>query len=454
MSPAPQNLRDERIARVIDRDVAPLWHDRFARMIWRHLGGDLSSRPYGPEGPQLVLDVCCGAGRTTAEVLERFPGARVMAIEPDPTLRELAKARTSEWKDRVYLKAGELADIATLPAASYDLVIANLVLDELAHTTEVLRELVRVTKPGGQVFATLPLEGTWAEAEDLYREVLRDAKLKDVVRRLRRLAGLRPTGFELAKALGDVGIRPDHFVIEQDRFELLFSSGREFLFSPVVELGPLRLWKSIIGESGKPQELFWRLKESIDTYFAGHVLAVTVVAGLVRLRVPVSGAAAAHGAAETAGEYWRRWPELDALWQARERLERAAMLSPPADLDVDIDIDTEAPSEPEQPRIVLGDSSASQSSMSLSAEDQAIFALLEQPLPVTRNNEELDALLDQVLEFAVPRDEVTELEEDELEEEPGDEEPPRRAGDTLQRIRALIPPPPTIPPPLPGRKPR
>src|SRR5262249_22048607 len=156
-----QNLRDERIARVIDREVAPLWHDRFARMIWRHLGGDSS--------PELALDVCCGSGRTTAEILDRFRGARVMAIEPDATLRQLAKARTAEYKERVYLKQGELADVATLPAASYDLVVANLVLDELAHTTEVLRELVRVTKPGGQVLATLPLDGTWAEAEDLYR---------------------------------------------------------------------------------------------------------------------------------------------------------------------------------------------------------------------------------------------------------------------------------------------
>lgn len=455
MSTAAQNLRDERIARVIDREVAPLWHDRFARMIWRHLGADLSARPYASDGPEVVLDVCCGAGRTTSEILERFPKARVMAIEPDATLRELAKARTAEHKERVYLKAGELSDVAALPAASYDLVVANLVLDELAHTTEVLRELVRVTKPGGQVLATLPLDGTWSEAEDLYREVLRDAKLKDVVRRLRRLSGLRPTGHELAKALGDVGIRSDHFVIEQERFELLFSSGREFLFSPVVELGPLRLWKSIIGDSGKPQELFWRLKESIDTYFAGHVLAVTVVAGLVRLRVPVSGAAAAHGAAETAGEYWRRWPELDALWQTRERLERAAQLNPPADLDLDIDIDTDTPSN-EQPVQPLVDPSASQSSMALSAEDQAIFALLEQPIQQAKDNEELDALLDQVLEFAAPRDEITELDEDELEEEPEDEpvEPPRRAGDTLQRIRALIPPPPTIPPPLPGKKPR
>jgi SAM-dependent methyltransferase len=443
VSNAAQNLRDERTARVIDREVAPLWHDRFARMIWRHLGG---------ESPGLVLDVHSGAGRTTAEILERFPAARVMAIEPDATQRELAKARAAEWKDRVYLKPGSLVDVATLPAASYDLVIANLVLGEVADTAGVLRELMRVTKPGGQVLATLPLHGSWTEAEDLYREVLRDAGLRDVTRRLRRLAQLRPTGHELARALGEIGIRPDHLVIEQERFELLFSSGREFLFSPLVELGPLRLWKSIIGESGKPQELFWRLKESIDAYYAGHVLAVSVVAGLVRLRVPAQGDASAHGAAETTGEYWRRWPELDALWQKRERIERAAVTGTPSELDVDIEIDTDSSSEEQvRPRLPALDSAASQSSMSLSAEDQAIFALLEQPLPPSRDNEELDALLDQVLEFAAAREDVTEIDDGELEEQ-DDQEPPRRAGDTLSRIRALIPPPPVVPPPVPKKR--
>lgn len=445
---AAPNPRDERTARVIDREVAPLWHDRFARMMWRHLAG---------ESPNLVLDVHAGAGRTAAELLQRLPNsAKIIALEPDPMLRELAKSRLSDHKERVYIKPGGLDDVATMAAGSYDLVVANLVLAEAANVGEALRELLRVTKPGGQLLATLPLDGSWAEAEDLYREVLRDAELRDVSRRLRRLGQLRPTGHELARTLVEIGSSPYHFVIEQERFELLFAGGREFLFAPVVELGPLRLWKAIIGESGKPQELFWRLKESVDTYFAGHVLSVTVVAGLVRVRVPEPGAAA-QAAADTAGEYWSRWPELDAIWQAAERREQVSS----ADLDLDIDVDTEAP---EAPRGELGGiaqgPSASASMMSLTSEDAAIFALLDQPAQVTSNSEELDALLDQVLEFAGTRETVTELDDDELQEEDEVEEepPPRRpAGDTLQRIRALLPPPPGAPsirpPPPPRRKP-
>jgi hypothetical protein len=285
--------------------------------------------------------------------------------------------------------------------------------------------------------------------------VLREGGLLDAVRRLKRLTHLRPTGHELARAVHDAGILPHHFVIEQERFELLFPSGREFLFSPLVELGPLRLWKAILGQQGAPQEVFWRLKESVDTYFDGHVFSVTVVAGVLLLRVGEPGAAAAHGAAETAGEYWARWPELDALWQAQERRDLAANAG--SDLDVEIDIEQDAPSAAE-PRPVTEPSStqtppsASTSAMSLTAEDEAIFALLEQPAPGGAQNEELDALLDQVLEFAGPRDDVEELEENELEEiDPY----PRKPGDTLSRIKALLPPPPgsqMYPPPPPGRR--
>src|SRR5690606_3455149 len=118
---------------------------------------------------------------------------------------------------------------------------------------------------------------------------------------------------------------------EQERSSLLFASGREFLFSPVIEHGPLRLWKAILGAHEKPQELFWKLKETIDAYHADSVFSVTVVLGLLHIRVPEPGAGAAHTAAETAGEYWRRYPQLDALFGRAER----------GEVEEDIDIDLE-----------------------------------------------------------------------------------------------------------------
>ena len=440
-----QSVREQRFARTLDREVAPQWHDRFARLLLRHL----------PRGADcFTLDVHCGPGRTTVELLERLgPNSRVLGLEPDDALRNLAKTRMrSEWKGRVYLKDGALTDVMGMGADTYDLVTANLVLGEVQSFRESLREILRVTKPGGYVLATVPMAGTWAEVEDLFKEVLRNAELKDAARRLRHLARMRPTGTDLARTIADLGVGPDHFVVEQERASLLFASGREFLFSPVIEHGPLRAWKAILGSHTKPQELFWKLKETIDAYYSTSVFSVTVALGVVVLRVPAPGAAGAHIAAETVGEYWRRYPELDTLFQRAERGDGEEDIDIDLDLDLD-DADDEALGEPATglPPGAVPPASASSSSMTMSAEDEAIFAQLDRPAAQQEDNAELDALLDQVLEFAKPSDEIEELDDAELEELTPDVDLPR-PGETLKRIKSLLPPPPKIPPPPPGRK--
>ena len=62
------------------------------------------------------------AYRKYVELLERLgDGARVLALEPDAALRNLAKARMRpEWKGRVYLKDGALADVAGMAAGVKD----------------------------------------------------------------------------------------------------------------------------------------------------------------------------------------------------------------------------------------------------------------------------------------------------------------------------------------------
>ncbi len=429
-----QTVRDERYARAIDREVAPLWHDRFARLLWRHL-------PLTEEAP-LVLDVHCGPGRTTQELLMRLPdGARVVALEPSESLRALAKARLSPYGQQVYVKDGDLADVTEMGDETYDTVVANLVLSDAQDFSGALGELLRVTKPGGSVLVTMPMDGSWVEVEDLFREVLRGAELGDAARRLRHLGRLRPTGHEMARTVADLGIGPHHFVLEQERFSLLFRSGREFLFAPVVELGPLRAWKAIIGRHQAPQELFWQLKESIDAYFLDAVFSVSVVAGVLHVRKPAPGAAGAQLAVDTTGAYWGAFPELDALWQQAERRD---LEEEEIDLEIEMDSGPIPIGDPEQEPPAVAEVSRAD----MNAEDEAIFALLDQPSGGGSDNTELDALLDQVLEFAGPEHGPSATNERgefvpeallavgplaDIKTEPGD---------TLSRIRSLLPPPP------------
>src|SRR5690606_20739177 len=244
---------------------------------------------------------------------------------------------------RVYFKAGDMDDVPSMANATYDLATANLVLGEqVVDWKAALAELMRVTKPGGQVLATLPMHGTWEEVEDLFEELLRDEDMRREVLALRRRRRRRPTPSRLVAGLqgqgASLGFGGNDVVVEHERVERLFRSGREFLFAPVIEHGPLRLWKAIIGRAEKPQALCWRFKEAIDTYYAGHVLAVSVVAGLIRVRVPGVGVQGSFAA-----DCWSRYPRLARLWGAPG----AAAKQADEFFDLDLDIDIDEPAEEE-----------------------------------------------------------------------------------------------------------
>lgn len=375
------SLRDQRVARTIDREVAPVWHDRFSRMLFR----DLEIRPQ-----TFALDVHCGSGRTTAALLERLDdSSRVLAVEEDAAMVTLAKTRVRpEWKSRVYFKSGNFDDVTGMGDDTYDLTVANLVLSEEVHEWRAaIKEMHRVTKPGGQLVATVPLHGTWAEVEDLFEEVMRDYQLRESIRMLQHVRRLRPRPRAIVDALMEANVDPDDYVLEQEQFQLLFRSGREFLFAPVIEHGPLRLWKAMLGKAKDPQKLFWRFKETIDTYYAGRVLAVTIQAGVIRVRKPDGKQP------RLAVDYWSRYPELDRIFNG-ERISAADTdeddLDFEMDLDLDVDIDEgededgeddedEAPTE----EMVVPSASVSRTDNPLAGADDddidtdAIFAALQ-----------------------------------------------------------------------------
>ncbi len=433
------NLREQKVARMVEREVGPVWDDRFARMLWRHL-------PPLREG--MVLDIHSGVGNTIEQLLTRLPASvRVLGLEPEEAKRSLAKSKISpEWKNRVYLKAEAAASVADMADELYDLVVANLVLSEAHDLAEALEGLIRVTKPGGTVMATLPMYGTWAEAEDLLREVLRDEGLDQAQNRLRRMANLRPTGPALASVLDGIQLTPAHYIVEQERFTLLFGSGREFLFSPLVEFGPLRLWKAVVeSDNGNPQQAFFRFKEAIDAYCTSSLFTVTAVAGAIILQRPMAGE---DPRTLPGAQYWRRYPGLDSMWfEAESGLMPEENLT--SDIDVDLDADDSVGDDLEGAAVT-----APRQVVPSSAEDDAIRALMDKPTSPAAEDNNLDALLDQVLEFdsTQPPNNASGFEElDDAEVELVDVDP-RRPGETLKRIKALLPPPPSVPPPPPGGK--
>jgi SAM-dependent methyltransferase len=100
-----------------------------------------------PDGAE-VLDVGCGTGSLLAALSQLLPAARLSGIDPSPSL--LGKARLRIDLPGVALVAGT-AEHIPFADRSFDHTLSMLVLQEFPDPAAALREMRRVTRPGGWV---------------------------------------------------------------------------------------------------------------------------------------------------------------------------------------------------------------------------------------------------------------------------------------------------------------
>jgi len=263
--------RQEKLARIYDDEILPVWSQRFGRMLLRDL--ELGER-------RQILDVGCGTGYPAVEIVRRLTGnSRLIAIDASSAMLDIARKKVEELGARgVFFRTESASPRLSFADDVYDLVVCNLGLTEMPSPARALADFARVTKPGGQVRCTLPLEGTFQEFYDIYREVLTKHDRHDTLQRLNEhLASTYPSVAQCEQWMQSAGL--DDVKVEVERFTMLFRSSREFFFAPVIEYGPLARWKEIAGAGQEMQDVFWYIKEAIDAYFQDRAFAITVVAG-------------------------------------------------------------------------------------------------------------------------------------------------------------------------------
>jgi ubiquinone/menaquinone biosynthesis C-methylase UbiE len=264
--------KHERLARVYDAEVWPLLGERFSQMLLRSIE---------PRPGAAVLEVGAATGSTTVELLRRFDAASRITAVDQPPLLALARRRLegdAAAAARVTLVPGSLP--LPFPAASFDVCLTQPTIGDETDPIDLVAELSRVLRPGGQLVAGLLLRGTWAELLDIYRDVLEENKKPDSLTALGDYINAFPDGEMAATLLEQADLHKVEIALE--RWELLFKSAREFFFAPAIELGPLSRWKQMAGRGDEMQDIFFFVKEAIDAYFAGGAFAVTVVAGCVK----------------------------------------------------------------------------------------------------------------------------------------------------------------------------
>jgi ubiquinone/menaquinone biosynthesis C-methylase UbiE len=267
-----RSLKVEKLARIYDDEIAPVWGTRFGKMLLRNLSVPARGQ---------VLDISCGTGYPTIEILRRMSeGSRLIAIDASSAMLDIARRKVADLgplgKKGVFFRTESAVPKLSFADDVYDLVVCNLGLSEMPSLEVAVRDFARVAKRGGEVRCTLPLAGTFEEFHDLYREVLTKHDKHDALDRLDRHVSRYPTVDHVDRCMRTASLVGD---IEIEEFSLLFKSSREFFFAPVIEYGPLAEWKDIAGGGQEMQDVFWYIKEAIDAYFDGRPFQITVKAG-------------------------------------------------------------------------------------------------------------------------------------------------------------------------------
>lgn len=104
-----------------------------------------------------VLDVACGNGGYARHLAAQ--GAEVVALDGSRRFVELAKQRTTAWRDRIsylHLDATDCAALLTLGKHEYDAAVCKMALMDMAIIHPLISALAELLKPGGRfVFSVL-----------------------------------------------------------------------------------------------------------------------------------------------------------------------------------------------------------------------------------------------------------------------------------------------------------
>lgn len=150
-------------------DVAAEAYDRFMGRYSVQLSGQLADLA-GVRAGQRVLDVGCGPGALTSELVARLGAGNVAAVDPSESFVHAAAARNPG--------VGVVrASAEALPFADdiFDVALAQLVVHFMADPVAGLAEMGRVTRPGGVVAACVwdhgsgqgPLSVFWEAAREV-----------------------------------------------------------------------------------------------------------------------------------------------------------------------------------------------------------------------------------------------------------------------------------------------
>lgn len=263
-------------AQLYDAVVVPRYSQHFGRLIVREVLPGTRAR---------ILDVGCGTGHPAFDLLKRLDdGGRIVAIDRDPALVDLARTRAlGEAGRRIFFKT-ESVESLSFGDDVFEAVIGNLVLGSMDRPGEALSEMRRVLTPGGRLLLTRALAGTFEEILDMFREVALRRDQPSVAHRVEIVAARYPAPSAVVAQVRAAGF--EEVRVESETFKIPFRDAHELFEDALIRFVALSEWRWIAGFETGGERLMQEVEKSLDTYFGGGPLSLTVHAGIIKARRP------------------------------------------------------------------------------------------------------------------------------------------------------------------------
>jgi ubiquinone/menaquinone biosynthesis C-methylase UbiE len=243
-----EHKTDKELAFLHDLYIAPDWGERFAALIDEYV-------VLPKEGHALY--VAAGTGGHALAIKERA-GVDLTLIGVDESEARLALARAKA----AATKLNEVTEFRTVQLEAlafedeqFELVLGDASLIASERLPEVLAEMARVAVPGATIALTLPTASSFGEFYSIYWEALMNAELFDESSIVEQLINERPTVGDIETLAAREGLDLIHSWTNVEEFT--FSSGEEFLESPLIKDNFLSYWLETLDadEAGRERVL-------------------------------------------------------------------------------------------------------------------------------------------------------------------------------------------------------
>ncbi len=235
-------------------DELPLWSAPFGRAI-------LDAVPL--KRGAAILDLGCGLGFPLLELAERL-GASSLCAGLDPWLEALrhAEAKRKGYGVGQAAFTGGVAERMPFREESFDLIVSNNGINNVADIDRSLAECRRVLRPGGLLHLTVNLPGTMREFYDLFEKCLAEEGLEDCIPRLRQHIEEKRKPVEATiRQVEGAGFAVT--AIHEWTFPMRFLDGSSFLRHHVIRWAFLPPWEDVVPDPSRGK-LFSRLEDELN----------------------------------------------------------------------------------------------------------------------------------------------------------------------------------------------